>query len=273
MIPKEKTLIVPSLLSISFIDKPLNIVGTMMNKIINVMYLVIIFFVFFSSTYSQDIEVVVNRTYIDSTLGSEMVFDIDVINISQFQQTVFEVRTLNDLPSNWQSSLCFGNNCFSPDLDSVATTPPFGDPIEPGDTLITSLHVTALQDDGTANVQVQVGTFLNPTERITLDFIATTLPNSVGNENTMVDKYYLEQNYPNPFNPSTQINFGLKKASEVEITVYNILGNKVATLFNGFKSAGSHSITFNASNLSSGVYFYKVTTTEFIQTKKMILEK
>jgi hypothetical protein len=245
-----------------------------MNKFLSTMGFIIMFCVFYGGAKAQDIEVVVHRTFIDSTLGSEMVFDFEVINISQFQQSVFEVRTINDLPENWQSSLCFGVNCFPPHLDSVATTIDFNTPsLNPGDTLITSLHVTALQNEGTANVQIQIGTFRNPTVRTTIDFIATTIPTAVEDEIVTVENYYLAQNYPNPFNPSTKINFGLKKASEVEITVYNILGNKVATLLNGYKSAGNHSVVFEASNLSSGVYLYKVVANEFVQTRKMILEK
>jgi hypothetical protein len=245
-----------------------------MNKFVSVMGFIILLFFFWNTAYSQDIEVAVYRTYIDSTLGSEMVFEFEIINISQAVQTVFEVRTINDLPNNWTSSLCFGETCFPPALDSVATTPDFiTDPLNPGDTLKTSLHVTALQNDGTANVQIQVGTFRNQSSRTIIDFVATTLPSSTGDENTKVDNYFLEQNYPNPFNPSTKINFGLKKAGDVEITVYNILGNKVATLLNGYKEAGNHSTRFNGSNLCSGVYFYKIVLDGFIQTKKMLMLK
>ncbi|HCY76632.1 MAG TPA: hypothetical protein DHV28_12000 [Ignavibacteriales bacterium] len=243
----------------------------MMNKVFSVIVFLIL--ILTGTIKAQDIEVTVHRTYIDSTLGSEMIFDFEVINISQFQQTVFEVRTLDDLPSGWQSSLCFGVNCFSPSLDSIATMQPFGEPLQPGDTLITSLHVYSMTTEGTANVQIQVGTFRNPSLRTTLDFVATTVPTSVDNENTVVDNYYLQQNYPNPFNPSTKINYGLRKSGNVEITVYNVLGNKVATLVNGYKSAGKHSVDFNASNIASGIYFYKISTPDFIQTKKMILEK
>lgn len=242
-----------------------------MNKVFSVIVFLIL--ILTGTIKAQDIEVTVHRTYIDSTLGSEMIFDFEVINISQFQQTVFEVRTLDDLPSGWQSSLCFGVNCFSPSLDSIATMQPFGEPLQPGDTLITSLHVYSMTTEGTANVQIQVGTFRNPSLRTTLDFVATTVPTSVDNENTVVDNYYLQQNYPNPFNPSTKINYGLRKSGNVEITVYNVLGNKVATLVNGYKSAGKHSVDFNASNIASGIYFYKISTPDFIQTKKMILEK
>lgn len=243
-----------------------------MKKIFSLIFLVSVIFI--ETASPQDIEVVVHRTFIDSTLGSEMVFDFEVINISPFQQTVFEVRTVNDLPADWQSSLCFGVNCFSPFLDSAATTPDFfTDPLEPGDTLITSVHVFAFNNDGTANVQVQVGTFRNPNDRVTIDFTATTLPVSVEDETIAAKDYYLNQNFPNPFNPATRINYGVAKSGNVEISVYNILGNKVATLVNEFKPAGNYSVDFNAAKLSSGVYFYKISTNGFVQTKKMILEK
>jgi len=243
-----------------------------MNKFFAFVTIVIIMLA--GTFYAQDIEVTVHRTHIDSTLGSEMVFDFEIVNISQYQQTVFEVRTINDLPADWISSLCFGIYCFSPFLDSAATTPDFfTEPLNPGDTLITSLHVTAFNNEGTANVQIQVGTFRNPTSRITIDFTAAVNPVSVEEEKTFVKEYFIEQNYPNPFNPSTKINYGIKKAGNVEISVYNILGNKVATLLNGFKPAGRHSISFNATNLSSGVYFYRINSNGFVETRKMILEK
>ena len=85
--------------------------------------------------------------------------------------------------------------------------------------------------------------------------------------------YTLYQNYPNPFNPSTTIRFDLPKAAEVNLTVYNILGEKVMTLANGFLEAGYHSVVFNANNLASGTYIYRLQTSNFIQTKKMLLLK
>jgi hypothetical protein len=81
------------------------------------------------------------------------------------------------------------------------------------------------------------------------------------------------QNYPNPFNPSTIISYELPKASKVVIKVYDVLGNEVATLVNEEKSAGRYSTEFFGSNLSSGIYLYKITSGDFIQTKKMILMK
>ena len=85
--------------------------------------------------------------------------------------------------------------------------------------------------------------------------------------------YYLSQNYPNPFNPSTTINYSLPKAGYVKLTVYNILGSKVATLVDGHKSAGNFSVQFNGSNLASGIYLYRLESGSYNATKKLILLK
>ena len=90
--------------------------------------------------------------------------------------------------------------------------------------------------------------------------------------------YSLQQNYPNPFNPSTKIDFSLAVDSKVTLKVYDILGSEVATLFTSNLAAGSHSINFDASNLESGVYFYRIQAegvngNSFASVKKMILMK
>jgi photosystem II stability/assembly factor-like uncharacterized protein len=93
------------------------------------------------------------------------------------------------------------------------------------------------------------------------------------NQNQVPDNYVLAQNYPNPFNPSTKISFTLPKAGNVKLAVFDILGREVATLVNEFATAGIHTIDFNASNLSSGVYLYKIQAGDFTDTKKMVLMK
>lgn len=85
--------------------------------------------------------------------------------------------------------------------------------------------------------------------------------------------FNLEQNYPNPFNPSTQINFSLPVSGNVTLKVFSALGEEVATLINEVKSAGSYSVDFNASNLTSGVYFYSLQHNGAVSTKKMVLMK
>ena len=236
--------------------------------------LMIFLFLVVGKLFAQDIEIIIHETTLSDTIGAEMVFDIEVINISSMEQTVFVVRTINDLPPNWISSLCFGINCFAPFVDSVATTPDFGaEPLNPQDTLITSLHVTAVMNEGTANVQLQIGTFRNPDDRTILDFVAHAFPVSVENEGEQPNEYFLSQNYPNPFNPSTKISYGIQEAGVVTIKVYNILGSEVATLVNEHKPAGNYEASFGKNELASGVYIYRLTVNNFIQTRKMILEK
>jgi len=95
---------------------------------------------------------------------------------------------------------------------------------------------------------------------------------------TVPDVFALEQNYPNPFNPSTQIDFSLAADSKVTLNVFSLLGEKVATIVNSNLAAGSHQVDFNAANLNSGVYFYRIEAigidgTNFTNVKKMILTK
>jgi photosystem II stability/assembly factor-like uncharacterized protein len=85
--------------------------------------------------------------------------------------------------------------------------------------------------------------------------------------------YNLYQNYPNPFNPSTTIKFALPIKTNLSLSVYNTLGEKVAEIFNGELEAGYHEMMFNASSLSSGVYFYKIESENYSATKKMLLMK
>jgi hypothetical protein len=85
--------------------------------------------------------------------------------------------------------------------------------------------------------------------------------------------FALEQNYPNPFNPTTVISYQLPVASEVSLKVYDVLGKEVMTLVNGRQAAGAYNYTLNASNLSSGVYFYRLRAGNFVSTKKMMLVK
>jgi aminopeptidase N len=85
--------------------------------------------------------------------------------------------------------------------------------------------------------------------------------------------YSLQQNYPNPFNPSTTIEYSIPQSGLVTLKVFNVLGKEVATLVNGQNDAGNHTVEFNASALNSGVYFYKIESGNFVETKKMILLK
>jgi hypothetical protein len=94
---------------------------------------------------------------------------------------------------------------------------------------------------------------------------------SISNE--IPTEYSLEQNYPNPFNPSTKIEYSVPEQSFVQLKVYDILGNEVATLVSEDQAAGNYRADFSGINLTSGTYFYKIQVGSFIETKKMILIK
>ncbi len=106
------------------------------------------------------------------------------------------------------------------------------------------------------------------------DVVLTDTLTSLTDENgDLPTKYDLSQNYPNPFNPTTNIDVALPKSGDVKITVYNMLGQQVAEVFNGKLNAGFHTFTIDASRLSSGVYFYRVKAGEYNAVKKMVLMK
>jgi hypothetical protein len=85
--------------------------------------------------------------------------------------------------------------------------------------------------------------------------------------------YQLDQNYPNPFNPSTTINFSIPQSGRVNLSIFNSIGQEVKNLINEDMTSGDHQITFNAIDLPSGIYFYKLETGNFADVKKMILIK
>lgn len=109
------------------------------------------------------------------------------------------------------------------------------------------------------------------------DFQAISVALS-GVSDALPTSYSLEQNYPNPFNPTTEIPFGMPAAGHVELTVFNVLGQRVATLANGEFPAGTHTVTWDGRDsdgqtVSSGVYFYRISTDTFTDAKKMMLLK
>lgn len=140
---------------------------------------------------------------------------------------------------------------------------------EQGDTL-----VTVFNDAVNQSFEIEVNSYplsveLDPNNLILKDILGTT---DVEDE-TLPAEFTLSQNYPNPFNPTTKINYALPKDEFVTLKVFNILGEEVANLVEGKVTAGSHSVEFDASNLSSGTYIYRLTAGKFVSTKKMILLK
>lgn len=97
--------------------------------------------------------------------------------------------------------------------------------------------------------------------------------NNKNDNGQLPDNYKLYDNYPNPFNPTTIIKYNLPSAKHVTLQVYNILGQLISTLVDKTQAAGSYSVSFNALNLNSGMYIYRLKAGNYIKTKKMILIK
>lgn len=241
---------------------------------------------------AQDITFVPQDTLLVDTLGAEIVFTIQITNISMQDQIFYMVRTINDLPTYWQSSLCF-DFCWAPFIDSIATTADFNSsPLSPGESREISVHIFPLNNPGTAHVQIKGGTFRSPNIMYYADFYAIVNPTSVNDNAPAVNDFSLSQNYPNPFNPSTKIKYtvpALSQRERVILQVFDIFGREVAILVNEDKSPGTYEVEFKPASsigvnsnqhpassiphLSSGIYLYRLSVGGFSQTRKMILEK
>ncbi|MEA2031554.1 MAG: T9SS type A sorting domain-containing protein [candidate division Zixibacteria bacterium] len=111
------------------------------------------------------------------------------------------------------------------------------------------------------------------TENPEFETVSVSLLDATPDSPNKPGSFSLSQNYPNPYNPSTVISYDVPTASHVTLSVFNVLGQEVATLVDMDKEAGSHEVVFDGSNLSSGIYFYRIQADNFSKTKKMVLVK
>jgi hypothetical protein len=125
------------------------------------------------------------------------------------------------------------------------------------------MFVYAGSDDGGSSVLTET---FPEFESVTVSFAA-------GSGSNLPTSFAIMQNYPNPFNPATNISFDVPKASHVELSIYNVLGQKVASLVDQNMDPGTHTVSWDASNNSSGVYYYRILAGTFSATKKMVLLK
>lgn len=132
---------------------------------------------------------------------------------------------------------------------------------------------TVVVSDGSDTLQVRTDFFDDFSATFRVVTLERGLLTSNDFEEGMPNTFALEQNYPNPFNPTTNIKFALPKTADVTLTIYNMLGQKVNTLINEKMTSGFHVVPFDASNLSSGMYIYRIQAGSFTSTKKMLLIK
>ncbi len=224
--------------------------------------------------------------------GSEKITFIatDPGALSASDSASFTITPVNDAPilvdlpetiaMDDTASYVFSLNDFVDDIDTPDSDLTWGFFVD-NDSLLwdfneetAELTLSARPFDGSVNLIVTVvdDSLASDSDTITVNInLVTALEDELAN--IIPIKYSLGQNYPNPFNPSTKIRFGLPTAGRVKIEVFNIIGQKVITLFDEIKPAGHHLVEYDASNLSSGIYFYRIQSKKFIQVRKMILMK
>ncbi len=138
------------------------------------------------------------------------------------------------------------------------------------DSLVSSNYTLSVDRIGYApiNRSVQISNYSKDTVDITFNLVGI-----VQKGKDIPKSYVLGNNYPNPFNPTTKISFGLPRSSNTKLIVYDLLGREVITLVNDKLEAGNYNVEWNAGNYSSGIYFYRIESGDFVQTKKMVLLK
>ncbi len=175
----------------------------------------------------------------------------------------FQIYDGFDDAEKWQAiSSGIGKATAGPgDVSNVTSAGPFT--INPGDSVKVAFAILAADDKSMLDAAVNQAR-IKYQEIIVLD---------VKDNNSLPTEFSLQQNYPNPFNPSTTIEYVIPNGVRnlVTLKVYDLLGNEVTTLVNEEKSAGTYQVVFDASALTSGIYFYKLQASSFSQSRKMIL--
>ena len=226
-----------------------------------------------SEALSQSFTFVPSDTVLSGALGSEIVFNATITNTSTTTLVLAFVRTANDLPASWASSMCL-DVCYPPTIDSIVTTSEFGSsPLNPGETRPFSVHVYTSATNGAGIVRVVGRNTHNASDQRVLTFHASSFTDGVAAPRETPLSFSLRQNYPNPWNPSTRIEYVVAKSAHVSLTVYNLLGQEIASLVSSEQQPGTYAVDFSGRHLPSGLYFYKLTAGGYAQTRTMVLTK
>ena len=188
-------------------------------------------------------------------------FDLKVANINNEDRTVI-IGLLPQMSDEAKADLAAGEGVIANLVFEVTDPAVEGVTVEAYTTKAPAHRLTFVYHDNLA-VRTEYPTF----ESVTVAF------SNIAGGDALPGEFSLSQNYPNPFNPSTTFEFALPTPSHVNLTVFNVLGQKVETVINENLGAGVHSYDWYASAVSSGVYFYRLTTDENTETRKMMLLK
>ncbi len=187
------------------------------------------------------------------------------VNPDQVEDQLVAIEFRGDKDAGWEWELSGNSDWVKPDINSGKLDGP------PSLTVL-----SATLPEGTYNDTLKIIVRKDDFERennIVIRLVKDVSVSVDENDAQPPSAFRLYQNYPNPFNPSTVIEFELPAAANVQLVVYDMLGRRVAVLENGMRTAGRHQVSFDASSLSSGLYIYRITAGEFVQTRKMMLVK
>jgi hypothetical protein len=188
-------------------------------------------------------------------------FDLKVANIDNEKHRVL-IGLLPQISSNDKADLAAGTGSIAM-LRFEVTDHSIDELTISTETIEAPYHSLAFVYHENAQIQMETPEF----ETITISLANLNLGPQLPEE------FSLSQNYPNPFNPTTYIDYALPKAANVNLTIYNVLGQKVVTLVDAYQEAGIQKAEFDASNNASGIYFYRLSAGDFTETKKMMLLK
>ena len=229
------------------------------------------FYEYYASVFSSfTIELSGQYTSLDYTVSITV---NKVASTSSTNMVLHLVLTESDIPENWmgQNKVNFVERLMVP--DQFGTVLDFST----GDTQIVNLDFTL--DPGWISDNCELVAFIqdNDSKEIlqgTKVALLELQPLAVNNDSKDVPiSFQLQQNYPNPFNATTTIQYELKENSAITLSIFNIHGKKIDMIVNDYQLAGEHSIIWNGHNVSSGIYFIRLSSIDFIQTRKAILLK
>jgi hypothetical protein len=195
----------------------------------------------------------------------------EIVSYGQFNNLtgqnliVFIRRTANNIPSNWQSAFCLGV-CYGYNVDTASET------VTPGAHEFT-MHFYPYDNPGLGFATMVIKLKSPPYDSASVTFGARLNPLGVKQISTVVESFNLNQNYPNPFNPVTKIDFSIQKGDYVDLRVYDILGREVKVLLSQYMTPGEYEYEFEAFNLASGMYYYRLKSGDNVAVKKMTLVK
>lgn len=240
-------------------------------KLKKIIYIVFIVFTGFSTILSQSFTVSIDQTEKDCPVNQLSQFHINVTNDSNNDLTFRIIKRRVNIPADWGISLCW-DVCFPPWVDTLITDADFGlSPLPPGESKSLDVDVTP-SSVGVGSLRIIIAQIRNLLDTKIIDLTANGVVTDIEDESLIAD-YFLGQNYPNPFNPTTNIRYKISESAFTNLSVYNLMGEKLFDLVNEFKSAGDYTIEFDASDLPTGVYIYRLESNNFINTKRMLLLK